>query len=174
MANNEVMSSISDALGMSPLVLDSEQEVTALEQSFPLVLAEEAQEPELTQAEKDAEEDFAFSRGNVKKVIEAGTDAIETLTRLANASESARTFEVLSKLVKDLSEANGNLMKLHEQRRQLAPLPEPEKKEAAPTQQITQQNVFVGTTAELLQMIKDGKSPTRQQEVIDVEHTVIK
>jgi hypothetical protein len=166
-SNNEVMSSISDALGMNPLVLESEQEVSELEQSFPMVLAETPEAPVQTQAEKDAEEDFEFSREGLKKILESGAQALEDLSRLSRASEQPRSFEVISKLVKDLSEAHGTLLKLHEQRRQLAPLPEPEKKEKEERQE-QRADQFVGTMAEILAIIKAEKK-LLPVEIIDVE-----
>jgi hypothetical protein len=56
---------------------------------------------------------------------------------------------------------------LHETRRQLAPIKVEEKKAEAAPGSVTNNNVFVGTTAELLALIKQGKNPYDNGKVID-------
>jgi hypothetical protein len=154
MEPKEVMKSISESLGMAPLVvgeLVEEQEAGSTD------MVPVPDEPELTIEEKQAEEDFAIARENVKDILEKGSEALHSILRIAEASEHPRAFEVAANLIKTLTDSNKSLLDLHEQRRQLAPIAQEEKKED-PTQ-ITNNNVFVGTTAELLDLIKQGKNP---------------
>lgn len=150
----EVMKSISESLGMNPLVVDEKQRPEEIEGEMITV---DVEPEELTQEEKDAEEDFAFSRKNIKSVLEKGGDALEGILRLAEASEHPKAYEVVATMIKNLTESNKQLLELHEKRRELAPIKTEEAKEDS--KQITNNNVFVGTTAELLELIKAGKNP---------------
>jgi hypothetical protein len=161
--NKPVMKSISESLGMAPLIVGEQTPIEAeIVESTALIVAEE---PELTEEEKQAEEDFAVARENVKGILEKGQEALDSILRIAEASEHPRAFEVAANLIKTLTDSNKSLLDLHEQRRQLAPVKAPEeKKEAA---QITNNNVFVGTTAELLELVKAGKNPFDNGKLID-------
>jgi DNA polymerase II large subunit len=158
----EVMKSISETLSMKPLIVGElvEKDETTGTEMIP------APEPEeLTQEEKDAEEDFAVARENVKDILDKGTEALAGILRIAEASEHPRAYEVAANLIKTLTESNKSLLDLHEQRRQLAPVKVEEKKPEAAS--VTNNNVFVGTTAELLELIKQGKNPYDNGNVID-------
>ena len=158
----EVMKSISETLSMKPLIvgeLVEKDEATGTE----MIPAPEPEE--LTQEEKDAEEDFAVARENVKDILDKGTEALAGILRIAEASEHPRAYEVAANLIKTLTESNKSLLDLHEQRRQLAPVKVEEKK--TETASVTNNNVFVGTTAELLALIKQGKNPYDNGNIID-------
>lgn len=160
----EVMKSITGALNMAPLVLS--EDAKPAEESTEMVHVPEP--VEATQEEKDAEEDFAIARENVKDILDKGTEALAGILRIAEASEHPRAYEVAATLLKTLVESNAKLLDLHEQRRQLAPVKVEEKKADAPAAgSVTNNNVFVGTTAELLALIKQGKNPYDNGKVID-------
>ena len=158
----EVMKSISETLSMKPLIVGElvEKDETIGTEMIPVPESEE-----LTQEEKDAEEDFAVARENVKDILDKGTEALAGILRIAEASEHPRAYEVAANLIKTLTESNKSLLDLHEQRRQLAPVKVEEKKPEAAS--VTNNNVFVGTTAELLALIKQGKNPYDNGNVID-------
>ena len=158
----EVMKSISETLSMKPLIVGElvEKEEAAGTEMIPVPEPEE-----LTQEEKGAEEDFAVARENVKDILDKGTEALAGILRIAEASEHPRAYEVAANLIKTLTESNKSLLDLHEQRRQLAPVKVEEKKPEAAS--VTNNNVFVGTTAELLALIKQGKNPYDNGNVID-------
>lgn len=147
-ANNAVMKSFSEALGMAPLVLDEKQE------QLPVVVDAQplAEITELSQADKEAEEDFALARKNAKDLLERGTELLDGISRVASGTEHPRAFEVAANMLKTLQDLNQGLLELHERRRQLVPVPEAEKPS---TTNITNNNVFVGTTQELLDMLEE-------------------
>ena len=152
MTNGTVMGKISDALDMEPLVVGQAEESTespVLEGE--LVVPEEPRE--LSKEDQEAEEDFQLARSNIKETLDLGSQAYEQMIRIASASEHPRAFEVASNFMKNLVEANEKLLNLHDKRRQIVPVPEPEEKK----QNVTNNNVFVGSTAELLEMIKKNK-----------------
>ena len=159
---NEVMKSITGTLNMAPLVLataDAPQESTDL-----VTISEPV---ELSQEEKEAEEDFAVARENVKDILDKGTEALAGILRIAEASEHPRAYEVAANLIKTLTESNKSLLDLHETRRQLAPIKVEEKKSEQASGNVTNNNVFVGSTAELLELIKQGKNPYDNGKIID-------
>lgn len=156
MADHELFRSLSDSLGLAPLIVDDSKKDLELVVEGELVPTDE-QAIEPTQEEKDAEEDFAFARKNMKSLIEMGEESLEGINRLAQASEAPRAFEVVAKLIETMTKANEGLMKLHDTRRQLSPPPPPPPK---PEQTNITNNtvVFSGTTAELLEQIKNKKA----------------
>jgi hypothetical protein len=168
----EVMKSISDALNMNPLVVSDdkpEDEVVNL----PVPLAEEIQE--LTQEEKDGEEDFAVARANIKSLLEKGVSALDQLLLVASASEQPRAFEIVSTMIKTLTDSNEKLMDLHEKRRQLLPVV-PVKEEAAKQNQPSLQanNVFIGTTDDFLTLLEKKRQSVAAERIIDVEVKEVK
>lgn len=143
---DEVMGSLSDALGMNPLILPIE----STRQLTPVI--EDVGSTELSKEDKEVETDFYEVRENYKDIIEQGKTALTDIVRIAKASESPRAFEVASKMLKDLSDINSQLLTLHEKRRQLVPVTEPEKEAVTEAQVINNNNVFVGTTRDLLDL----------------------
>jgi len=139
----QIMKSLSQALDMPPLTVD------AIVPSLPAII-EPAGEIELTKQEKESEEDFEMLRKAQREVIEQGLEALQGAMAVATGSQQPRAFEVVSKMLKDLSDANQSLLALHESRRALAPSKESEKTGAANTINNT---IIVSSPAELLDMV---------------------
>jgi hypothetical protein len=59
--------------------------------------------------------DFEQARSNIISIISIGSEAIAQLGELAHASQLPGHYEVLSKLIKDLSDTSEKLLKTHEQ-----------------------------------------------------------
>jgi hypothetical protein len=59
--------------------------------------------------------DFEQARSNIISIISIGSEAIAQLGELAHASQLPGHYEVLSKLIKDLSDTSKKLLKTHEQ-----------------------------------------------------------
>jgi len=83
-------------------------------------------------------------------VIEKGNNALEDIMDVAKQSESPRAYEVVTNLIKTMVDANKDLLTLAKTRKELEKYQEPEQKN------ITNNNLFVGSSAELLKMIKDN------------------
>lgn len=99
-------------------------------------------------SEKMIENDFEKSRGNLHTLLQNGQEALYHALEIAKTSEHPRAFEVVGNLMKQLADINQQLLDLHKQRKGLV-----EKEEDTP-KNVTQNAVFVGTNAELNQMIK--------------------
>ena len=87
-------------------------------------------------------------------IIEQGHEAIAKLMELADQSQQPRAYEVVANLIKTMAETNKDLLNLTKQKRELIT------KEDAPQQQVTN-NLFVGSTAELQQMLQKKAEETK-------------
>lgn len=97
--------------------------------------------------EKDIKDDYEFSRDTYKELIAVGTQSMDSLAELARESEHPRAFEVLSNHLKSIGDITDKLMKLQKNKKELTQ--DDVKKE------ITNNNVFVGSTTELQRMLLD-------------------
>ena len=111
-------------------------------ETLPIVIDEA-----VNQIDADAE----FARSNMRTLITNGNDALEKLAYVADQSESPRAYEVLATMMKNLAEMNKDLLELQKRKRELAP-----QSESAKGVNIDKA-VFVGSTTELLKMIKANK-----------------
>ena len=135
---------------MAPLVVQEEPREEEVTPNLPAVI----EEIELSKEDREAEEDFYITRENTKQLLEKGQEALDGILRIAAGSEHPRAYEVAANLLKTVQDMNAGLLKLHEQRRQLVPVPEPEKKAADEVKQVTNNNVFIGSTQEFLDMLE--------------------
>ena len=95
---------------------------------------------------KDENIDYNYARENYYNLIERNQDAVEEMLEIAKQSEHPRAFEVVGQLIKSGLDANKELMALHKTKKELSI-------EKGPTQ-VTNQAVFVGSTAELQKLLK--------------------
>ena len=127
--------------------------------------------PEETASLDDAEEeDLQAARDNLYTVLGQSMDALSTLTSIAEQSQSPRAFEVVALLSKTITETTSELMNLHNNKVK-------RDKERVITQvkagdigqtpgqgnNFTQNNIFVGTTAELDKVMKDFREKQTQK-----------
>ena len=98
---------------------------------------------------KNVESDFDYSRENYYNLIEKGSEALNGIMQVAAESQSPRAYEVVSNMLKNMSEVTDKLMQLQLQKKQL------EGKQQTATQVNVEKAVFVGSTADLLKKIKN-------------------
>lgn len=95
-------------------------------------------------------DDFDYARATVYNLADKSQEAIELMMDLARESEHPRAFEVLSNMIKQNAELASQLLDMQQQKQKLMPAAQQE------TSQITNNNVFVGTTEELQRLfLKD-------------------
>lgn len=92
--------------------------------------------------------DYDYARGNLVTVIEKGQEALSDILAIAQQSQQPRAFEVVSDLIKTLSQSNKDLLDLMKQKKDI------EKEDGPKT---VNNNLFVGSTAELLKIMKKEK-----------------
>jgi hypothetical protein len=104
---------------------------------------------------KDIKDDYEFSRSTYKDLISVGTYSMESLAELARESEHPRAFEVLSNHLKSIADITEKLMKLQKNKKELT--------QDDVKREITNNNVFVGSTTELQRLLLN------KDDVIDAE-----
>ena len=120
-----------------------------IDESLDMVPLDEVYEGEVVEKKEvpsDADNDFTYARENFYNVIEKGTEALEDMLRVAQASEHPRAYEVVSTIMKTLMDANKDLVDLSDKK---------QKRDEPKEQAVTNNNLFVGSTAELQKMLKD-------------------
>lgn len=99
----------------------------------------------------DIQSDYEFARQNLYDLIENGSSALEALVNIASVSESPRAFEVVSNLMKTLTDANKDLLEIQTKVKKL--------KQATNTDtdgtNVTNNSLFVGSTNELQRLINE-------------------
>ena len=90
----------------------------------------------------DIENDFKYTS-------EQGNHALEQMIDVARASEHPRAYEVVSTLMTTLVNANKDLLDLSKKKQELAP------KESFGGPQTVNNNLFVGSTADLQKALKE-------------------
>ena len=99
------------------------------------------------------EDDFEYARGNMIAAIEKGQEALNGVLEVAGMSQHPRAYEVAATLVKATVDASKDLMDLSKRKRDLD---KPKDGEGGGPNRVTN-NMFVGTTAELLKMLKQNQ-----------------
>jgi hypothetical protein len=94
--------------------------------------------------------DYDYTRGNLYSLIEKGQEAINGILELAQESEMPRAYEVAGQLIKNVADATDKLMDLQKKLKEV----EEEKQAKGPS--TVNNALFVGSTAELAKMLKDG------------------
>lgn len=98
----------------------------------------------------DLKKDYEYTRGNLYAIIEKGQEALNGILELAQESEMPRAYEVAGQLIKNVSDATDKLMDLQKKLKDI----EETKPVRGPTN--VTNALFVGSTAELSKLLKDG------------------
>ena len=111
---------------------------------------------------KDVDNDYTYSREVLYDLIEKGRGALEDMIEVARESEHPRAFEVLSGLIKNTADVNDKLLDLNKKHKDI---------NAEPLKQVeggtTNNNVFVGSTADLQRMLQDVHKK-EENNVVDI------
>ena len=99
--------------------------------------------------EKNVDNDYKYSRDTYYELVERGKESLELMIEVARESEHPRAFEVLSGMIKNISDVNDRLMDLNKKKKDL------DKKEEIQKIANTTNNLFVGSTAELQKILKN-------------------
>ena len=99
--------------------------------------------------EKNVDNDYKYSRDTYYELVEKGKQSLELMIEVARESEHPRAFEVLSGMIKNISDVNDRLMDLNKKKKDWA------RKEEIKNIANTTNNLFVGSTAELQKLLKN-------------------
>lgn len=98
---------------------------------------------------QEDETDFQYARENLYNLIERGQDGLEELLEIAKQSQHPRAFEVVGQMIDKLANTNKELLNLHKTKKDMRT------EKGGPTS--VNNNLFVGSTAELQKMLKGKK-----------------
>ena len=104
---------------------------------------------------EDIDSDYKYSRENLYNLVERGQDAIDGIVQLAKDTDQPRAYEVAGTLIKNVGEVTEKLLVLQEKMKKL-------NDEVIKGPNKVENNLFVGSTAELQKLIKkNGKDIPR-------------
>lgn len=107
---------------------------------------------QVTETSNKIDDDAEFARCNIRSLIEKGNQAMDQLLHVAKESEHPRAYEVAAGLIKNLSDLNKDLLEIQKRRKDLSP------QELQNAKSINvDKAVFVGSTAELVKLLKTNK-----------------
>ena len=93
------------------------------------------------------ENDFELVRRIKHGLLVKGEEALEDMIEVARATEHPRAYEVLSGMLKNVSDAGDSLIDIHKKKHDM------EKKDTPVIPSTTNNNVFVGSTTDLQRML---------------------
>ena len=124
----------------------------ALNTESSIVEVEPAEVVKPKPAEKDdIKKDYEYTRANLYSLIEKGQEAINGIMELAGESASPRAYEVAGQLIKSVADTTDKLADLQKKLKEL----EEDNGKKGPTN-VTNNAMFVGSTADLQKMLKQG------------------
>ena len=97
----------------------------------------------------DVDKDYEYTRGNLYSLIEKGQEAIDGILELAQETEQPRAYEVAGQLIKNVADATDKLLDLQKK------LKDVNEENNKSTTNVTNNSLFVGSTAELQKMLKN-------------------
>ena len=106
--------------------------------------------------DKNVSKDYEYSRDTYYELIEKGRESLELMIEVARESEHPRAFEVLSGMIKNISDVNDKLMDLNKKNKDI-------KQEPKQLEGKTTNNLFIGSTTDLQRILRN------EEKVIDVE-----
>jgi len=95
-----------------------------------------------------AANDYNYSRETYYDLIEKGKSALDDMIEVARESEHPRAFEVLSRMIKNISDVNDRLMILNKGKKDL------ERNNETTEVNNTQNNFYLGSTADVQRLLK--------------------
>lgn len=114
---------------------------------------------EITQPQSQ-DKDFDYAKRNMYDIIEKSKVALEGILKVASEGDSPRAYEVVTQMLKTMSEINKDLIDL-----------EKIKNEANNTtiKSTTNNSFFIGSTSDLQDLINPERSKKKALDIIDAE-----
>ncbi len=110
---------------------------------------------------KQQEEDLQYARSILKQAEAYNAEAIEGILHIARNSDQPRAYEVAGGLIKNLQDTAKDMLEVQEKHKRIAD-------DGSKGKNIkTQNNMFVGSTKDLLQALKGEQAKTIEGEVTE-------
>ena len=114
------------------------------------IVKEQKRKSQIQKLTDDVSKDYDYTRGNLYSLIEKGQEAINGIMEVAGETASPRAYEVAGQLIKSVADTTDKLADLHKKIKDI------EEDNSKTQSNVTNNALFVGSTAELQKMLKDG------------------
>ena len=139
---NDLNKNLSDVFDINPIETTEPKSTTLLPTT---INREEAD------AKQDLNDAYEQSKENLQGIIDQGKEAMNEILEIAKAGQHPRAFEVYGGILKNMVDANKELLNIQKQIREM----DGSKKETTNT--TIDKAIFVGSTSELSKLLK-GKT----------------
>lgn len=103
----------------------------------------------------EIDKDYQYSRAQLYNLIEKGQETLDGIMDVANESGSPRAFEVAGQVLKSTADIADKLMDLQKKVKEI------DETKNKTTNNVTNNAIFTGSTAELQKLIKKGFLDTK-------------
>lgn len=154
------------------MTIDENELFEQLNSTSNVVPAQKQLPPALSKDEQRAEEDFEYTREKLKNIIEQSEPVLEHAADIATETGEPRSIEVYATLMKNLGDIAKAVMETNKTKSAIdkdrGVIKNPALQIPADGGSITQNNqtIFVGTTKELHQMLRDMANEPIEGEVV--------
>tara|TARA_B100001250_G_C19681646_1_gene736125 strand:- start:63 stop:473 length:411 start_codon:yes stop_codon:yes gene_type:complete len=101
-----------------------------------------------TSTKDQLKKDYEYTRGNLYSLIEKGQEAVDGILEVAQSSDQPRAYEVAGQLIKHVGDVADKLVDLQKK------VTDIESPKGGTTKEVTNNTMFVGSTAELAKFLK--------------------
>ena len=139
---NELNKNLSEVFDIEPLKETKEKKLPVLQQTY-----------NDTDMKQDLTDAYQQSKENLQGIIDQGKEAMEEILNIAKTGQHPRAFEVYGTLLKNMVDANKELLAIQKQMRDM----DENAKKASNNGPNIDKAIFVGSTSELSKLLK-GKT----------------
>ena len=104
--------------------------------------------PKKVDGKDEVQDDYEYARSNLYLLVDKGQEAVNGALDLAMSSDHPRAYEVAGQLIKHVGDVADKLMALQKDKKNV--------KEESAKKVVTNNSLFVGSTADLQKMLKDA------------------
>lgn len=104
----------------------------------------------MSDSDQQINDDFEYSRKVYLDLINTGQEALQNMLDVADETAHPRSYEVLSGMIKNISDVNDKLMDIHKKKKEI------KRRDVTPAQiegGQTTNNIMITSTAELQKML---------------------
>ena len=102
-----------------------------------------------TTTTEQLKKDYDYTRANLYSLIEKGQEAVDGILEVAQSSAQPRAYEVAGQMIKHVGDVADKLADLHKKVNEIE-----NPKGSSADKQVTNNTMFVGSTAELAKFLK--------------------
>ena len=109
---------------------------------------EVSKSPKKVDGKDEVQDDYEYARSNLYLLVDKGQEAVNGALDLAMSSDHPTAYEVAGQLIKHVGDVADKLMALQKDKKNV--------KEESAKKVVTNNSLFVGSTADLQKMLKDA------------------